>query len=59
MLDGQQPVVSHELLFDLEVDPGERFNLASRNPELMATMRQLLAKWEAEMSASNPETVVR
>jgi len=59
VLDGQQPVVSHELLFDLEVDPGERFNLASRNPELMATMRQLLAKWEAEMSESNPETIVR
>lgn len=35
-----------ELLFDLEADPGERENVASRNPELLARMRAGLADWK-------------
>ena len=37
------------LLFGLSVDPGERTDLAGRRPDLVATLEQLLAGWEAEV----------
>ena len=37
------------LLFDLAADPGERTDLVSRRPELVATLKRLLAEWEAEV----------
>ena len=37
------------LLFDLRVDPGERTDLAARRPDLVATLKQLLADWEADV----------
>ena len=40
---------SQLLLFDLSVDPGERTDLAARRPDLVATLKQLLADWEADV----------
>ncbi len=40
---------NHLLLFDLSVDPGERTDLAARRPHLVATLRRLLAEWEADV----------
>jgi len=37
------------LLFDLSVDPGERTDLAARRPDLVVTLRRLLADWEADV----------
>lgn len=37
------------LLFDLSVDPGERTDLAGRRPDLVTTLPQLLAEWEANV----------
>ena len=44
LVDGSQL-----LLFDLSVDPGERTDLAARRPDLVATMKRLLAEWEADV----------
>jgi arylsulfatase A-like enzyme len=40
---------SQLLLFDLSVDPGERTDLAARRPDLVATLKRLLADWEADV----------
>ena len=40
---------SQMLLFDLSVDPGERTDLASRRPDLVATLTRLLAAWEVDV----------
>lgn len=40
---------SHELLFDLGSDPGETHNLAQQRPDLVAELRNSLARWESEM----------
>ena len=40
-----------EYLFDLRCDPGERDNLAGRNPALAAAMRSLLAGWHTRQLA--------
>lgn len=50
---------SIDLLFDVEKDPGERNNLAYRNPEQLARLRGLYAEWEKEMAKSNPPFVVK
>ena len=42
------------LLFDLSVDPGERTDLAARRPELVATLKRLLADWEADVDQRAP-----
>jgi arylsulfatase A len=42
------------LLFDLSVDPGERTDLAGRRPDLVATLRRLLADWEADVDQRGP-----
>ena len=37
------------LLFDLSADAGERTDLAARRPDLVATLKRLLAEWEADV----------
>jgi arylsulfatase A-like enzyme len=37
------------LLFDVRKDPGEREDLAARRPDVVAMLRRLLLKWEAEV----------
>jgi arylsulfatase A-like enzyme len=48
-----------EMLIDLEKDPGERRDLAYRNPDVLARMKKLLADWEAEVARTPPAFVVR
>jgi arylsulfatase A-like enzyme len=45
---------SQLLLFDLSVDPGERTDLAARRPDLVATLKRLLADWEADVDQRGP-----
>lgn len=40
---------NHLLLFDLRTDPGERTDLAGRHPDVVATIKRLLADWEADV----------
>jgi arylsulfatase A len=40
---------SQLLLFDLSVDPGERTDLAASRPDLVTTLKRLLADWEADV----------
>jgi arylsulfatase A-like enzyme len=42
------------LLFDLSVDPGEQTDLAARRPDLIATLKHLLAEWEADVDQGGP-----
>jgi arylsulfatase A-like enzyme len=37
------------LLFDLSADPGERTDLAASRPDLVASLKRLMADWEAEV----------
>ncbi len=48
-----------DLLFDLEVDAGERTNMNFRHPEVVADLKKRLADWEAEMDAEEKEVLVR
>lgn len=48
-----------EFLFDLDVDIGERHNLAYQNPELVARLRRLHENWEGEMDRNPPEMLVK
>jgi arylsulfatase A-like enzyme len=48
-----------EQLFDLSADPGERKDLAWKQPEVAADLRKRLAGWEAEMAKSKPPHVVK
>lgn len=40
---------SFEMLFDLRRDPGERYDLSYRHPEVLEKMRRLLEAWEKEV----------
>jgi arylsulfatase A-like enzyme len=40
-------------LFDLEADPGERTNLAKRNPEKLAEMKKIFTTWMKEVGAKD------
>jgi arylsulfatase A-like enzyme len=42
---------THEFLFDLARDPGERDDLAARDTTRLADLRRRLAAWEAEVDA--------
>ncbi len=44
---------SIDLLFDLDADPGERENLAYREPARLADLRARLAAWEADVDKSS------
>ena len=37
-----------ELLYDLDLDPGEEKNLADQYPDMIAELRQALADWEKQ-----------
>ncbi len=39
----------HLLLYDLNDDPGERSDLAARHPEVVVTLKQLVADWEKDV----------
>lgn len=43
---GQDPEVAHDppLLYDLEQDPGERYDVATRHPEIIAAIRKIAAE---------------
>jgi arylsulfatase A-like enzyme len=43
---------AHELLFDLEADPGERQDLAVNRATVLPEFRRLLATWEASVDSS-------
>jgi arylsulfatase A-like enzyme len=42
-------------LFDLETDPGERHNLAARNPELVERLRGALARFRKDLQPRREE----
>ena len=48
-----------DLLFDLEVDAGERTNLNFTHPEVVMDLKKRMADWEAEMDAEEKEVLVR
>ncbi|MBU6173219.1 MAG: sulfatase [Planctomycetes bacterium] len=48
-----------DLLFDLEVDIGERQNLGYQHPEILEQLKSKLRAWEAEIDASDREILVR
>ncbi|MBI4831592.1 MAG: hypothetical protein HY801_08580, partial [Candidatus Lindowbacteria bacterium] len=37
------------LLYDMEIDPGESYNLAKRHPDIVEQMETLMKAWEEEM----------
>jgi arylsulfatase A-like enzyme len=39
----------HHLLFDLQADPGERTDLTARHPQLVVTLKNLLADWKKDV----------
>ncbi len=41
----------HEFLFDLTADPGERHDLSQTQPARLRELRQLVAGWEADVTA--------
>ena len=41
-----------DLLFDITIDPGERYNLAEEQPEVAKKMKAELMAWDASCSAS-------
>jgi arylsulfatase A-like enzyme/L-ascorbate metabolism protein UlaG (beta-lactamase superfamily) len=41
---------AHEMIFDLNVDPGERNDLAMHRVDLVNEMRALVARWEQDIS---------
>ncbi len=43
---------SHEFLFDVARDPGERHDLVSSSRSIAEELRALLAKWEADVDAT-------
>lgn len=47
----------HEELFNLDADPGERSSLAWNRPELVADLRSLLDRFEAESTKYAPEPI--
>ena len=49
--DGSNATSGFEFLFDLRSDRGERHDLASSNPKLVAELRGLVEKWEADVNA--------
>ena len=43
---------THEFLYDLDADVGERHDLAARHPGMLSEFRRLLAAWEADVDSS-------
>ncbi len=42
-----------DLLFDITIDPGERYNLVEEMPELAASMKQQLREWDESCAGSD------
>jgi arylsulfatase A-like enzyme len=40
------------LLFDLEIDPGEAYNLAGRHPEVASRLAEQMTRWEEQMQGN-------
>ena len=51
-------VDEHEYLFDISVDARERANLAQREPERLAAMRQAWLDWDATMPPIPPDATI-
>ncbi|QEG01312.1 Arylsulfatase [Stieleria maiorica] len=49
---------SHWRLFDLQSDPGEKHNVASRNPEQVERLRSEFVRWFADVTAEQTYTPV-
>jgi hypothetical protein len=45
------------LLYDLETDPYENYDLSDNQPELVAKMEAIMSLWEKQMIA-NPEGIM-
>ena len=54
---GKDPAVPHDppLLFNLEKDPGERFNVAAEHPDIIANIRKEVEKYQANLVPGKPE----
>jgi hypothetical protein len=52
-------VDGHEYLFNIVADARERANLASREPQRMAQMRQEWESWNDTMAPIPPEAAVK
>jgi arylsulfatase A len=50
---------STEFLFDLDLDIGERHNLAYQHPERVVRLRQLHASWEADVDRNDVDILVK
>jgi arylsulfatase A-like enzyme len=44
---------NEDLLFDITIDPGERYDLAAEQPERVAAMKKTLAEWKASCAQSD------
>lgn len=53
--DTNRQVHEPPLLFQLEIDPGERWNIASAHPEVIAEIRELVARHQAELKPGEPQ----
>ena len=53
--DTNRQVHEPPLLFQLEIDPGERWNIASAHPEVIAEIRELVARHQAEFKPGEPQ----
>lgn len=59
VMDGDNPVTSLGLLFDLEADVSERFNIAPQHREIVLDLQRRYMDWEKEVDRDAPELVVR
>ncbi len=58
---GDQTKYTHEppLLYDLGVDPGEKYNIADKHPDIIADLRQEVAKHQANLVPGENQLVKR
>jgi uncharacterized sulfatase len=42
------------LLFNIEIDPGESYDLSGKFPDIATSLARAMQQWEAEL-ASNPK----
>ena len=43
---------AEDLLYDITIDPGERYNLAAEQPEILARMKRTLGEWKESCARS-------
>ena len=58
---GQAEPEKHDppLLFDLEADPSEKYDLAKNHPEVIAQIRQLVSEHQAGVTAPPSQLELR